>query len=80
MRRTGQDATDAAALRLIFKRTACPSNDELAAAIGARGASAGAAALARLERSGQVRVERPVAGWRVVIDPEFGVRREGPDA
>ncbi|AOR77200.1 hypothetical protein [Novosphingobium resinovorum] len=80
MRPRTRDATDHAALQLIFRRTACPSNDAIAAAIGARGAAAGAACLKRLEASGQIRIERPVSGWRVVIDPEFGIRREGEDA
>lgn len=83
MRRTGQDATDHAALVLIHKaisnRAPCPSNDRLAAAIGARGAAAGAAALKRLEASEQITVER-VAGWRIVRDPEFGGKTEGEDA
>lgn len=79
MRPRTQDTTDGAALQLIIRRTACPSNDDLAAAIGARGAAAGAAALKRLERSGQITVER-LAGWRTVTVPAFHITREGEDA
>lgn len=79
MRPRTQDTTDAAALRLITQRGKCPLNDELAAAIGARGAAAGAAALKRLERSGQITVER-LAGWRTVTITDFNIKREGEDA
>ncbi|KPH67538.1 hypothetical protein [Novosphingobium sp. ST904] len=83
MRSRTQDRTDSAALHAITmaasSRFECPSNDRLAAAIGARGSSAGAAALARLERSGAITVERG-HGWRVVTVNEFGIRTEGPDA
>ncbi|EJL21919.1 hypothetical protein [Novosphingobium sp. AP12] len=79
MRPRTQDTTDHAALRLIIQRSACPSNDALAAAIGARGAAAGASALKRLERSGQITIER-LAGWRKVTVTEFNITREGEDA
>ncbi|MFC0204707.1 hypothetical protein [Novosphingobium soli] len=83
MRSRVQDAGDHAALWLITKaaasRLACPSNDALAAAIGARGAAAGAAALRRLELRGAITVER-LAGWRLVTVVEFGCRTEGEDA
>lgn len=82
MRSRAQDRTDSAAMRLITlaasSRLACPSNDKIAAAIGARGAAAGAAALSRLEKSGQITVERE-AGWRTVTLTDFGSRTEGPD-
>lgn len=79
MRPRTQDTTDAAALQLITRRSSCPTNDQLAAAIGARGAAAGAAALKRLERDGFITVER-AAGWRTVTITEFGITREGEDA
>lgn len=60
-------------------RMPCPSNDALAAAIGARGASAGAACLRRLEASRQITIERS-NGWRVIRDVEFGCMTEGEDA
>lgn len=74
-----QDKTDGAALQLLTiaaaKRRECPSNDELARAVGARGAAAGGAALARLERSGLITVER-LAGWRTVTIVENGLRTQ----
>ncbi len=83
MRSRTQDATDAAAMRLIrnaaASRMPCPTNDALAAAIGARGASAGAACLRRLEASRQITIERS-NGWRVIRDAEFGCMTEGEDA
>lgn len=79
MNARNQDATDHAALRLIIQRTSCPSNDDLAAAIGARGPAAGGAALRRLERAGLISIER-ASGWRIVTVPEFGITREGEDA
>lgn len=82
MRSRTQDRTDSAAMRLILmaasSRFACPSNDKLAAAIGARGAAAGAAALKRLEASGQITIERK-HGWRIIRDTEYGCMTEGPD-
>ncbi|WP_260927419.1 hypothetical protein [Novosphingobium sp. 9] len=74
-----QDTTDHAAYQLLAMRSRCPSNDELAAAIGARGAAAGAAALRRLEQKGMVRVERE-HGWRRVTLTEFRTYSEGEDA
>lgn len=78
MRSRTQDRTDAAAMRLIIMSRQCPTNDMLAAAIGARGAAAGAAALKRLEASGQITIERS-NGWRVVRETQYGSMREGPD-
>ncbi|TCM17234.1 hypothetical protein EDF56_106350 [Novosphingobium sp. PhB165] len=78
-----RDTTDHAAYRLILEaasnRQPCPSNDALAAALGARGAASGAAALTRLERSGQISVERNGA-IRIVTVTQFGLRAEGMDA
>lgn len=79
MRPRTQDSTDHAALRLIIQRSSCPSNDALAAAIGARGAAAGASALKRLERDGLITIER-LAGWRKVTVTEYRITREGEDA
>jgi hypothetical protein len=59
-------------------RMPCPTNDKIAAAIGARSAAAGAAALKRLEASGQITIER-ANGWRIIRHPEFGSKTEGPD-
>lgn len=82
MRSRTQDRTDGAAMQLIILaatgRRTCPSNDTIAAAIGARGAAAGAAALKRLEASGQITTERN-AGWRIVRETEYGCKTEGPD-
>lgn len=83
MRSRTQDTTDAAAMRLILNaassRMSCPSNDAIAAAIGARGPSAGAACLRRLEASRRITIER-TAGWRVIREAEFGLTTEGEDA
>lgn len=75
-----RDASDQAAIQLLSMRTACPSNDEIAAVIGARGAAAGAACLKRLEASGQIIIERPVPGWRKITFTDIPVSREGEDA
>jgi hypothetical protein len=77
--RRDQDATDDAALRAITiaaaKRRPCPSNDQLAQAIGARTAAAGAAALERLERAGQITIARS-PGWRTVTITSSGLRTQ----
>lgn len=80
MRPRRRDASDHAAMQLIMTRAVCPSNDDLAAAIGARGAAAGAACLKRLEASGQISIERPVTGWRKVTFADGFLTREGEDA
>lgn len=82
MRSRGQDRTDTGAMWLITlaisDRMPCPSNDKIAAAIGARGAAAGAAALRRLEAKGIITIER-ANGWRIVRETEYGRKTEGPD-
>jgi hypothetical protein len=79
MRSRTQDRSDEGVVHMLTRSGTCPSNDEIAANIGARGAAAGAAALARLDRAGRIRIEREF-GWRKVTLLDNGITREGPDA
>jgi hypothetical protein len=80
--RRDQDASDHAVVRAITiaaaKRQPCPSNDQFAQAIGARGAASGAAALARLERAGLITIEREL-GWRKVTIVDSRLSASGED-
>lgn len=81
MKRRSDIASDAAVLHALTIAGAmhrpCPSNDELAIAMGARSPASGAAALKRLEERGLITVERS-HGQRVVTIIESGLRTAAP--